>query len=60
MIPGAAITPRVLLEKMLERIGEIEHLVILEHDKEGFINIYTSRMTAGDAAWIQREFNKRF
>lgn len=60
MLPGLATTPRVMLEKMLERTDEIQHLVIIEHDKDGFINIYQSKMTFGDAAWIKSEFNKRF
>lgn len=60
MIPGRPHTPRVLLEKLIERVGEIQHLVIIEHDKEGFVNIYQTQMTFGDAAWIKREFDKRF
>lgn len=60
MLPGLATTPRVMLEKMLERVDEIQHLVLIEQDKDGFVNIYTTEMTKGDAAWIKVEFDKRW
>lgn len=60
MIPGLATTPRVLLEKAIERVDKIENLVILEQDKEGFVHIWCTKMTLGDKAWITAEFNKRF
>ena len=53
-------TPRILLEKMFERVGEISHLVIIEHDQEGYINLYSTTMTKGDAAWIKYEFDRRW
>ena len=60
MLPGLPTTPRVLLEKMLERVDQIDHLVILEHAKDGYVNIFSSQMSLGDAAWIKYEFDKRF
>lgn len=60
MLPGLATTPRVLLEKAIERVDQMQGLVLIEVDKDGLVNIYNTKMTLGDAAWIEAEFRRRW
>ena len=58
MRPGLPTTPRVMLEKMIERIDEVRNLIIIEQDKEGIVHIWQTQMSLGDEAWMQVEFER--
>ena len=58
MRPGLPTTPRVMLEKMIERIDEVQNLIIIEQDKEGIVHIWQTQMSLGDEAWMQVEFER--
>lgn len=60
MLPGLPISPRVLLEKMIERVNETETLIIIEYTKEGFIEVYSPAMRRDHAVWMKSRFNKQF
>jgi hypothetical protein len=60
MVPGIPTTPRVLLEKVMERTGEISNLVVIEQDTDGRVHIYNTVMSLGDAVWMESEFRRRF
>jgi hypothetical protein len=58
MKPGLPTTPRVMLEKMVERTAEIQNLIIIEQDKEGIVHVWQTQMSLGDEAWMQKEFER--
>jgi len=59
MLPGLQATPRVMLEKAVERLPTLRHVVVIEEDLEGYVRVYTSQqMTYADMAWIRHQFNK--
>lgn len=60
MLPGIEITPRVMLEKCIERLPRLKHIILIEENQEGVVEIYCTKMTLGDAAWMKSEFDKRF
>ena len=56
MVPGLPTTPRVMLEKMIERVAETQNLIIIEQDKDGIVHVWQTKMSLGDEAWMQVEF----
>lgn len=60
MLPGLAITPRVLLEKVVERVDEVETLIIIAYGKDGLVEVYSPAMRRDHAVWMKSRFNKQF
>jgi hypothetical protein len=60
MIPGVPTTPRVMLEKMIERVDKTETLVIIEYTKDGDVEVWAPAMRRDHAVWIKSRFNKQF
>ena len=58
MRPGLPTTPRVMLEKMIERADEVQNLIIIEQDKGGIVHVYQTQMSLGDEAWMQIEYGR--
>lgn len=60
MLPGVPTTNRVLLEKMIERIDEVETLIIIEYSKDGAVEVWAPEMRRDHAVWMKHRFNKQF
>jgi hypothetical protein len=60
MLPGLPTSPRVLLEKMIERVDQTETLIIIEYTKEGDVEVYSQAMRLDHALWMKSRFNKKF
>lgn len=51
ILPGAPISPEVLLHRCLEDMSETKGVIVLRVDQHGAVEVYTSRITLHDLAY---------
>jgi hypothetical protein len=51
ILPGAAVSPEVLMHRLLEDMSETKGIIVLSVDAYGAVQVYTSQITLHDLAY---------
>jgi hypothetical protein len=51
IMPGAAVSPEVLLHRLLEDMSDTKGVIVLSVDPHGAVQVYTSQITLHDLAY---------
>lgn len=57
MHPKVPLTPRLLLHQMLEKVDDIEELVVLLINKRGMVDLHMTPVELRDLAFIKCNFD---
>jgi uncharacterized glyoxalase superfamily metalloenzyme YdcJ len=58
VMPGAALSAQVLLAKTVERLEEIDAVIVISKDRDGVIRVGWSRMSLSELALALRVFER--
>jgi hypothetical protein len=57
LLPDAKLMPRVLLHMLLERINEIDNLIVVWTDKDRYPHVQNTRMSMSDITWCAAQLD---